>query len=1200
MPLSNVANSKIIPVATRSRPYYNDFNEDKNFYGIPFRPGFAVQARELTQLQSILQNQIERFGLHIFQNGSLVLGGKLSIDSANHLNLQSTYANTDIVAADFVKTNIIRYGTANNIVRGRVVGAQEADTTAGTPPVLVLRYLSGDEFVENDVINVANNSSMIANVATANANGVATVVSVDDGVVFINGYFVKFPAQTIVLEPWSVYPTYKIGLEFDDSIVTEVDDTSLLDPAQEAFNYQAPGAARYKIDLTLAKRAIDSEDDEKFIEISRIANGVIQSIQEFGTYSEIGDTLARQKFDESGHFTVRPFKINLKDHPTDDTMFRAYISPGKAYVKGYEFETLIQTYVDLPRARDSLSVNNYDIAMNYGNYFIGKELRGPFRQDTMATADIHLVPYQRVNLVTANSYSSSKIGTLRIRNVIFESGSNLANANTHTHRISVFDTQFSNLTAQTNVATANSLTIYDPGNRLSGIDDAYKNATIRIITGTGADATVSYPIVAYNAATKNVITSGLWNTPLNGTSNVSIDFDFSDAESIMISAYTAGAPSERANVNIDNASKTGAATGGDAYLSETDFNALVVSFPQAFIKQGSINDQDYQYRKRFTTTFTAGSGSISVTPPDETFNASNGSSSGISTSYLENFLVIRDDNGSLLPMTSVAVNNGTGTATFTAAESYSGGVTVIASVNLNSGSNINPKRKTLTTGNTTHLVRSPSDTRILTKNSSQNTTVYLTQGQVTIENPNKVPGEAQSLYVSDVRAVTRIFDLGGAAIPAANTALAAYTDVTNKYNFNNGQKDSHYDHAFISVKPRVAVPRGPLVVVFDWYDHIQGDTADGLGYFSVDSYPSANTTAGYSGIPGYINDEGNTIQLRDAIDFRPRRQNASNTFPNYTLQGIRIPTPNENFEADYEYFIPRRDFIVLTGNRKAAVQSLQGVPALYPQNPRNAADNMVLYKLFIPPYTMSTENVSIEFVEHKRYTMRDIGVLETRIESLEYYQMLSLLEKATQDLTILDADGLERSKYGMLVDSFEGHGIGDVLNPDYRCAMDKIGGALTCSMNTVEHKLYTNSYTNTKKLGAVTTLDYTEVEAISQPLATKFLNVQPYAFAQFGGVFDVFPPFDIWIDTSVAPDVILNLNGVNDNLANIGQSSGGSSGGQGHTGTTSPQQPANNATTGTSSLPQTWFGTRSSFSWPPISHTGLGGAGWGGINNQPR
>ena len=55
-------------------PYYDDFDADKNFHRILFKPGYAVQARELTQLQTILQNQIQRFGDHVFKDGSVVVG----------------------------------------------------------------------------------------------------------------------------------------------------------------------------------------------------------------------------------------------------------------------------------------------------------------------------------------------------------------------------------------------------------------------------------------------------------------------------------------------------------------------------------------------------------------------------------------------------------------------------------------------------------------------------------------------------------------------------------------------------------------------------------------------------------------------------------------------------------------------------------------------------------------------------------------------------------------------------------------------------------------------------------------------------------------------------------------------------------------------------------------------------------------------
>ena len=62
-------------------PYYDDFDKEDKFYKVLFKPGFPVQARELTTLQSQLQNQIESFGSHIFKDGSMVIPGAISYDS---------------------------------------------------------------------------------------------------------------------------------------------------------------------------------------------------------------------------------------------------------------------------------------------------------------------------------------------------------------------------------------------------------------------------------------------------------------------------------------------------------------------------------------------------------------------------------------------------------------------------------------------------------------------------------------------------------------------------------------------------------------------------------------------------------------------------------------------------------------------------------------------------------------------------------------------------------------------------------------------------------------------------------------------------------------------------------------------------------------------------------------------------------------
>ena len=53
-------------------PYYDDFSGDKNFHKVLFKPGVAVQARELTQLQTILQDQFDKGFGFVIQDGVVV------------------------------------------------------------------------------------------------------------------------------------------------------------------------------------------------------------------------------------------------------------------------------------------------------------------------------------------------------------------------------------------------------------------------------------------------------------------------------------------------------------------------------------------------------------------------------------------------------------------------------------------------------------------------------------------------------------------------------------------------------------------------------------------------------------------------------------------------------------------------------------------------------------------------------------------------------------------------------------------------------------------------------------------------------------------------------------------------------------------------------------------------------------------------
>ena len=81
--MANTSNTVALTTDFNVSPYYDDYDPSKGYYRHLFRPGYAIQARELTQMQTSLQKQLDRFGKHIFREGSIVLPGTFGIFTSN-------------------------------------------------------------------------------------------------------------------------------------------------------------------------------------------------------------------------------------------------------------------------------------------------------------------------------------------------------------------------------------------------------------------------------------------------------------------------------------------------------------------------------------------------------------------------------------------------------------------------------------------------------------------------------------------------------------------------------------------------------------------------------------------------------------------------------------------------------------------------------------------------------------------------------------------------------------------------------------------------------------------------------------------------------------------------------------------------------------------------------------------------------------
>ena len=199
--------------------------------------------------------------------------------------------------------------------------------------------------------------------------------------------------------------------------------------------------------------------------------------------------------------------------------------------------------------------------------------------------------------------------------------------------------------------------------------------------------------------------------------------------------------------------------------------------------------------------------------------------------------------------------------------------------------------------------------------------------------------------------------------------------------------------------------------------------------------------------------------------------------------------------------------------------------------------------LNIPAYTLQTDDVQVDAEDNRRYTMRDIGNLETRIKNVEYYTQLSLLEADAQSLQIQDADGFDRFKNGFVVDNFTGHNVGDVGNNDYKLAIDRARGEARTLFNEDNVELIERdddgtaivaadrTAANYQKTGDLITLPYTETNYIEQPFASKTENLNPFLVFDWIGDIDLDPPVDEWKETRTAPEIVVNVNGTFDNLA---------------------------------------------------------------------
>lgn len=1144
-------------------PYYDDFDDTKNFHRILFKPGKAVQARELTQAQTILQDQITKFANNIFKENSPVTGGQITTNfDCYYIKLQSTYNSITIDVADFEGLLLTN---ADGTVTARVVATASptGTTNEGDPPTLIVVYKSGTHFTDNEVIYDVN-SNKACQAITSSSTGASSVVSIAKGVFFVLGNFVQIEPTTIILSKYDNTPSKRVGLEITETIYDYANDASLLDPAVGASNYQAPGADRYVISLTLTSKPLYFGDDQYFIELLRVEDGNVFKMLDGSVYAVIDDYFAKRDFETNGDYIVEDFKLTPKENVSDANTYIMNVGKGLAYVRGYRVENPAPLNIVSNRARTTSSINNDTTVINYGSYLTVSNVVGAngktFNVTTSNTVDFHCVSVANVVTTNTTTYNSTLVARGYIRGLDFQSSPTNSDANTYIYKAFVYDLQNQALTGTLISGTTTTVVLPGTNGKTSTVDDAYIGVDISITGGTNAGETRT--ITGYVGSTRTATVNRAWSVTPDSTSQFVLNFNTTDIECVLKANTSATPIPIYGKAKIDNSGKQNSLSSGDTILENPDKPELI--FPIGLPYVSSISDASYTtYLESREVSFTQSSGTISAQLTLDTRFKHIGTEDEVLTSDLveENFTIIvtnkqsntKFDNGDIVPWTisgrTIEMNGTLSSATLatTSSDLSAFTATILYKVSVPNATNtdmiLKTKKLVSANGRTVFTTGTQVDTHTYVDDGvTSNGQIYIAAAGV------KGPGVKQSLYLSDVKRIWKIIDTKASGTSPTLAMLTNSTyDVTNNYYFDNGQRDSYYDHASVTLKPGAPKPKGNLLLLVDYYKHSGGD-----GYFSKASYIEQSTAPDdYREIPKYTSKNGTTYELRDCLDFRPSRVNATTDFsfrysnPDSGNYGSLIPVDSSSFICDYSYYLGRKDKLILTKDK--SLQIIEGSPSLNPLTPNEPDGSLVLANLTHKPYTsyVPTElitglsDLSVETTQHRRYTMSDIASLDTRINRIEYYTALNVMEQNANSLQISDAYGLNRFKNGIMVDDFSGYSASEANITDFNASINRRTKKMTASQTVKNFPLKnlamvsnmgkpSNSYISSLNFSKASSgdtnyymLPYTSTNMVAQKLASRKVNLNPFSVTNAKGTISLSPNVDNWVDTTYSPSLLI-------------------------------------------------------------------------------
>lgn len=1203
-------------------PYYDDFDQNKKYLKMLFRPGYALQARELTQIQTILQNQIERFGNFVFDDGSIVYGGQITEIPTKTGYLEGLTGAG--VGPEDLNDVVVEITNGSDVGYAKIIyGMREERSVQGNFNVIFFQQLSGVSLTGGTVEGTFGGLNF-----SAGLTGVvddSLVVFVDEGIRYTNGYFVMNDPQRLGLFERDEVNTdiysysnvsSSVGFEVNKSIVTSQEDETLKDPANGSYNFNAPGADRFKIDLLISQRSLTGTEETvvtdpfsrvNFIEFLRVFEGNVVKKEKYADLGALEDTLARRTYDESGNYVVDPFELSVIPN-SNSQLLNAKLDTGKAYIFGYEFETQGSVIKPFNKSRNISSEIGFDLDTQVGPYTLVT-----FSGYTGFAGGLSFgyglsSYYPTVYFDARNGYALDEVIESPIDSVRFRIDS-----------IPEYDTFIPGLTlyASTNPNMEGTADAEILGT-VRKVQTEYSNnnlfATIEVVPpferGLSAIAQgLTFPdgLLSFFTSNETFYISGGSGFAEGNTSQVfTVDGDTVTLfRSVEKSSLTGGIPLDvfgsakikniqilsgntyklfLGDINIQDGRSISEVKryylGGfepESYYAQPTFFAqesptnIYSPSGESLVYYSNFDDEIHEFTDlQFAVDVVRVFDQINVI--DTTLTP--GGSSCENEPYcfewtLPSSLVLDSSDQWGLNFSANEVAIPISSSNFITLYNEDGPIDALYRLQ-GGGADPNelwfyfkefPKRPI--TLITSHVVKplGGSSTR-------KKTLIELSKDETdSVLNFFSGVGEDEGYWVSYLKNgsdfETDVYEIVGLTSDGSGVP----------FEFDSGQKDSYYDFSKIKIKKTAGILNGnPANTELASYDityrkfihdnsakgpFVGGNEGNAKSYFmsgeTIDELTSSDPGLGnrddmpFELIPSFTTKDGRLINLRNAIDFRPVRIGDTSSFK---LRGPYDDTGSDSGRVvsahpysgydnflEYQTYLSRIDKIFL--NRNKTFSLVEGIPSTNPQAPSDNPDSMTLYSIVVNPYTFNENDVTIKQENNRRYTMRDIGDLEKRIEKIEYYSTLNALELEAKSYPIYDSYGMEIPKKAVLVDQFTNANSADVLSSDFTVSINKDKNELKPNFTLYEKSAVSSSGTLSSDItigssltydadSKVVTFAYTTTPYLENLLANSSRKINSNAIVNYNGSLKITPHCDRWFSTNKSPVVKTNIDGSND------------------------------------------------------------------------